>query len=59
MSQIAKKEPGLIIESKYVIDKFFANGGMSSELYLGHTNSLEKEKIIIKIIYRTKETDAF
>ena len=59
MNQIFKKEIGLIIESKYVIDKFLSNGGMSSELYLGHILTNNNEKIIIKIIYKNKETDAF
>ena len=54
-----KKPNGLIIESKYQIDEPFSKGGMSSELYSGHLVDKPDKKIIIKIIYKTKETEKY
>ena len=54
-----KKPNGLIIESKYEIDEPFSQGGMNSELYLGHLTTNPDKKIIIKIIYKNKENNDF
>lgn len=59
MEQDFKKPNDLIIESKYQIDKPFSRGGMNSELYSGHLVAKPEKKIIIKIIYKTKETEKY
>lgn len=59
MEQDFKKPNGLVIESKYQIDKSFSKGGMNSELYSGHLVAKPEKKIIIKIIYKTKATEKY
>lgn len=43
---------GTICKNLYTIDRFFKEGGMDSEIYLGHYLSNFNDKVIIKVIYK-------